>query len=317
MEKSKRAGAFTLIELLVVIAIIAILAAMLLPALAKAKARAQQIVCLSNLKQWGLAETMYVDDNNSLFPFARYEPSSKFNPVDEDNPTWTDINSYHSFVKIGDDVWFNALPSYVASKPMYEWALHQNYTLFNSLNNFDRSIFICPTAHAEGIDAVDATSDTINQPNYHGYMVAAQRPLFSYGMNSKSTANESISSGSRLPCNTSMVAHPSSFVMFSDVRNRSAETPYYASGGDVYPDGNSIDLATPQSYATRFSSRHNQGGQITFSDGHAAYYKYNYVVSDGNAIAPTGPQAGHTVSAGHDPGRADINWDCQGNPVIN
>lgn len=264
--KTKRG--FTLIELLVVIAIISILAAMLLPALAKAKERANRAACLSNLRQWGLSLNMYLDDNNQVFPDFSIPSTTPGAPsgYSQDKIRWTDLASFAA-AGSGNSAWFNALPTYVSQLPLAQYAASPA----NFVNG--RSVFNCPSATFQ-----PAEVDTLT------------RVAFSYGINFKGTNGATPAAA---PFKATGVRHPSAFVFFSDVRANSGETPYYGS--------NPLnDLGAPRGSLNHLSSRHAAGANLTFLDGHAAYFKYNYMAY----------QKGTKIG---DPGVSDINWSYDGN----
>ena len=273
---------FTLIELLVVIAIIAILAAMVLPALARAREKANQIYCLNNLKEWGLAMAMYVDDSNQFYPKSR---ELGYVTTPDNNPVWTEMYAdARASPPVGLSAWFNALPPYVSSPPLWQYGAN---SISNNIFTQARSIFLCPTAAAMPIVPPDPDSVNSIEPGAGG------GPTFNYGMNQRINYNlPPPQNVPETPFRVTQAVHPSAFVVFSEQRVHQKETPYYGS--------NPVDLSSSYNWCNRFSGRHNAGGSIVFSDAHAAYFKYNYVV----AQSVPGKIA--------DPKRPDINWEFDG-----
>jgi len=253
---------FTLIELLVVIAIIAILAAMLLPALSKAKAKAKSINCLSGMRQLGIATRMYVDENqNTLMPWrhGNYSPWAPFTingtfVVNQDSQRiyWQDM------LRLG---------GYAPSQ----------------------KIFDCPSLLAPAIGIAAGAGRSTNAT----LGIGMSRPSFGVEMDSAAVANK--------PVRENNVMHASESLLFADagvlppgvtpspIADNWAEQ---TSNGTTGYGSSYFNTPSGTQYPTdlvRSVPRHAGRVNTTWFDGHAESIKnskigYQYPAGDPNAL---------------------------------
>jgi prepilin-type N-terminal cleavage/methylation domain-containing protein len=253
--KTRRSG-FTLIELLVVIAIIAILAAMLLPALSKAKQRAQAIACMSNNKQLGLAWIMYSGDNADQLAFN----------MDPRNNTQTPQYLYN-----GDPAWITGVIDWSSASynTNADELINDKYSLFGSYLGRSAKVFACPAANfvkttTQGSQGWDHRVRSVAMDAAVGG--GPKYPISNFGFTQSSWYMAKKTSDMHTP-------GPTDVWVFSD----------------EHPDSIDDAIMYTANYAvTKFTelpgAQHGGACGMTFGDGHSIVYKWRGAVMSTNQI---------------------------------